>query len=106
MSTKSCWDIGPTLYGGPSNRIYGNKCIVYKNDGIISNVDSPSSYKGSSLYLYNNSYYSVFGNVTWNMGEQSGTKLYNLQQMQSQLNMEYKSSVGTLPKDEQIIAWA
>ena len=68
---------------------------------------APTSYKGSALMMQNNSYYSVFGNVTWQMTNHSGgLEIYNLSQMQSILGFEYNSNVSTIPKNQLILEWA
>ena len=87
--------------------MYNNKCIVYSDQGTLTTVRAPTSYAGSALVMQNNSYYSVFGNVTWQMTNHSGgNSIYDLHQMQSILRFEYYSNVSTIPSNQQILQWA
>eukprot|EP01083_Nonionella_stella_P190494 705505_1 len=104
---EACWNIEQTHYHGPSNKVYNNKCIVYSNRGTIITVRAPTSYKGSSLVMTNNSYFSVYGNVTWQMtNHNGGLDIYDLSQVQTILGFEANSSVDTIPKNKQILQWA
>merc|ERR1712228_695906 len=106
VGNEACWNIGNTHYEGPSNKIYNNKCIVYSDIGTITTVNSPTALKGSSLLMMNNSYHSIYGNVTWKMGTSNGWTVYDLKQVQSLLGFENMSSIGTIPSNEQILQWA
>ena len=104
---EACWNIAATHYEGPSNKVYGNRCVVYNNGGPIVTVRAPTSYKGSALVMQNNTYLSVFGNTTWQMTKQGGGEVfYTLEEIQSVLGFEEDSFVGDLPTNEQIINWA
>ena len=104
---EACWNIGATHYEGPTDNIWGNRCIVYSNGGPIVTIRSPTSYKGSALVMQNNSYFSVFGNTTWQMSKEGGgDAFYNLEEIQSILGFEKDSTVSTIPSNDQIIEWA
>merc|ERR1712087_57432 len=108
---EACWNIAATHFEGPSNKVYGNRCIVYnvnnEQGGPIVTVRAPTSHKGSALVMRNNSYFSVFGNTTWQMADGKGDKsLYDLDRIQTVLGFEEGSSVDVIPSNQQIVAWA
>ena len=106
VSTQSCWGMQGTFYNGPSNRVYNNKCIVYSTDGITSQIWYPASKKGSALYLYNNSYYTIYNNVTLKMQNESyDWNYYNITEMQNILNKEYSSSSNPIPSNDEMLQW-
>ena len=106
-NSVACWNIGPTNYNGPSNTLYGNKCIVYNtgNTDQIAFIGYPTSEKNSSLKLYNNSYYSLSGNALIGMG-QSEQGVYNISEMQTVFNLEIGSTSNGIPSNKEIIEWA
>jgi len=109
VGNEACWNIGRTHYEGPSNKVYNNKCIVYSDIGTITTINTPTSLKGSALEMRNNSYHSIYGNVTWKMGDpnaSNGWQIYDLKQVQDILGFDQNSSVGTIPSNEQILQWA
>ena len=101
----ACLNIGPTLYNGPSDTIYDNKCMVF-NTALISTIDSPNYMTGSSFKSFNNSYYTSSGIVKFEIQNSSGgSTVYNMTQLPALFDIEVGSTANVIPSNDVIMNW-
>jgi len=126
-----CFNIGSFKRGGPSDSLYGNKCVV----GLARNgVDTPDddysmhrffdapghrsdprendgstivgkmweSCEETDLHLHANQYYTPDGKARIQC---HGDEIYSLSDMQSKFGIELNSTSSPIPEDDVILNW-